>query len=179
MGRMSRMRVGMRVRMRITMRFIICYEADCRLYIVYKQEYEDAVWADDGGKWKRLWEIIDGAVFLICVVCWSQTEWDWDWFAGVICSRNLNMPPIWSPLLRVLLSWVMTLYEVCELNTSEMIFWTQLSRRACRSIFWRTENKSNSAYYYTTFTSIYINLLSLIGMDVPLRLCVEGANLRM
>ena len=30
-SRMSRMRVGMRVRMRITMRFIICYKADCRL----------------------------------------------------------------------------------------------------------------------------------------------------
>ena len=26
-------------RMRMTMRFIRCYEADCRLYIVYKQEY--------------------------------------------------------------------------------------------------------------------------------------------
>ena len=38
-SRMSRMRVRMRVRMRITMRFIRCYEADCRLYIVYKQEY--------------------------------------------------------------------------------------------------------------------------------------------
>ena len=43
MSRMSRMKVGMRVRMRITMRFIICYEADCRLYIIYKQEYEDSV----------------------------------------------------------------------------------------------------------------------------------------
>ena len=42
-SRMSRMRVGMRGGMRITMRFIISYEADCRLYIVYKQEYEDAV----------------------------------------------------------------------------------------------------------------------------------------